>query len=47
MSPNEIALIESYLEPTDVMMEWGSGRSTLWYSQFVKEYYSIEHDKGW
>ena len=29
------------------MLEWGSGASTLWYSQFVKQYYSIEHTAEW
>ena len=29
------------------MLEWGSGHSTLWYSQFVRHYYSIEHHKEW
>lgn len=47
MSPSEMSLIESYLDTADTMLEWGSGYSTLWYSQFVREYYSIEHDKGW
>ena len=47
MSPQEISLIESFLEPRDVMLEWGSGYSTLWYSKFVRDYYSIEHDQKW
>eukprot|EP01023_Acetabularia_acetabulum_P053648 TRINITY_DN600_c0_g1_i2.p1 TRINITY_DN600_c0_g1~~TRINITY_DN600_c0_g1_i2.p1 ORF type:complete len:149 (+),score=18.12 TRINITY_DN600_c0_g1_i2:298-744(+) len=29
------------------MLEVGSGYSTLWYSQFVKSYVSIEHDQAW
>lgn len=29
------------------MLEWGTGYSTLWYSQFVSKYYSIEHDATW
>ena len=40
-------LIEIYLLPTHTMLEWGSGYSTLWYSQFVQHYYSIEHHKEW
>jgi hypothetical protein len=47
MSTSEQALIESYLSPTDVMLEYGSGHSTLWFSQFVKSYYSIEHNAEW
>lgn len=40
-------MIESYLQPTDVMLEFGAGYSTVWFSQFVKEYYSIEHNATW
>eukprot|EP00951_Prasinocladus_malaysianus_P006568 scaffold46726_cov52-Prasinocladus_malaysianus.AAC.1 len=29
------------------MLEWGSGGSTVYYSQFVKQYYSIEHNRDW
>ena len=40
-------MIESYLLPTHDMLEWGSGYSTLWFSQFVNKYYSIEHHEEW
>ena len=33
MAPVEQALIEQYLEPHHVMLEWGSGYSTLWTNQ--------------
>ncbi len=29
------------------MLEWGSGYSTLWFSQFVGEYFAIEHNREW
>lgn len=45
MASKEIDTIEKYLSPTDVMLEWGAGGSTLYFSKFVKGYYSIEHDK--
>ncbi len=47
MEDNEIKLIEYYLNTNDTMFEWGSGGSTLWFSKFVKKYYSIEHDLLW
>ena len=47
MSLQEISIVETHLDPNDTMLEWGSGYSTLWFSQFVREYYSIEHDEGW
>ena len=40
-------MIEKYLSPETIMLEYGSGGSTLYFSKFVKEYYSIEHDKKW
>ena len=46
-SPAEQIMIESHLLPSHSMLEWGSGFSTLWYSQFVKDYYSIEHHQEW
>ena len=44
MEDNEIKLIEYYLNTNDTMFEWGSGGSTLWFSKFVKKYYSIPID---
>lgn len=43
----EIKFIEKFLNKNDSMLEWGSGGSTVYFCQFVKEYYSIEHDKKW
>jgi len=43
----EIEKIISYLNPDDIMLEWGAGGSTLLFSSFVKKYISIEHDKKW
>lgn len=47
MNNPEIRFIEKFLTKTDVMLEWGSGGSTIHFSKFVDEYYSIEHDKLW
>jgi hypothetical protein len=47
MSVHEQQLIESYLHENATMLEYGSGFSTLWFSQFVKSYYSIEHSREW
>jgi len=46
-SQEDIKLIESLLSPEDIMLEWGSGGSTLFFSSKVKKYYSIEHDISW
>lgn len=49
MSQLEIDCILKYIKqkPDGTMIEWGSGGSTLYYSQFVKRYYSIEHNSEW
>ena len=47
MSEEEINLIVSSLKPNDIMLEWGSGGSTVNFPQYVKKYYSIEHDESW
>jgi hypothetical protein len=47
MSDIDINLLSSYLSPNDIMLEWGSGASTLFFSKFVSKYYSIEHDASW
>tara|TARA_R110000796_G_scaffold152865_1_gene269249 strand:+ start:4784 stop:6496 length:1713 start_codon:yes stop_codon:yes gene_type:complete len=47
MSPQEIDLIVSNLNPSHIMLEWGSGGSTVKFPKYVKKYYSIEHDIGW
>lgn len=47
MSNYEIELINSFLKSSDVMLEWGSGGSTVTFSHKVKSYYSIEHVSEW
>lgn len=47
MHEEEKAVIEKYLKPDVVMMEWGSGGSTVEFSKKVKEYYSVEHNRDW
>tara|TARA_R110002153_G_scaffold252980_1_gene410897 strand:+ start:844 stop:1455 length:612 start_codon:yes stop_codon:yes gene_type:complete len=47
MSPSQVNGIEKYLNETDVMLEYGSGGSTLHFSKYVDKYYSIEHNEEW
>ena len=47
MHISEQDLIRENLRSTDKMLEWGRGGSTLEYSKYVADYYSIEHDKVW
>lgn len=41
------AFLDEWLKPTDVGVEWGSGRSTIWLAKRVGTLKSIEHDQGW
>lgn len=39
--------LQAYLLPSDVGVEFGSGRSTLWLASHVGRLVSVEHDKEW
>jgi len=39
--------LSDWLKPNHVGIEWGSGRSTLWFAQRVEKLISIEHDAAW
>ncbi|MHC4067445.1 MAG: O-methyltransferase, partial [Planctomycetota bacterium] len=42
---NEI--LASYLKQSDIGLEFGSGRSTIWFAKRIKYLTSVEHDEGW
>jgi predicted O-methyltransferase YrrM len=42
-----VEILEDRLKPTDVGLEWGSGRSTLWFARRVSHLTSIEHNDRW
>ena len=39
--------IENYLHDDSVCLEWGSGRSTIWFAQRVHHITSVEHNLEW
>ena len=39
--------LQTYLRPSDVGLEFGSGRSTLWFAARVSWLVSAEHDRDW
>ena len=47
MSAIERTIISAYLNKSQTMLEYGSGYSTLYFSQLVHSYYSIEHNRDW
>jgi len=40
-------ILASFLRDTDVGLELGSGRSTLWFAKQTKHVTSVEHDRLW
>ncbi len=42
-----ISILESWLRPEDIGLEWGSGRSTAWFAKRVSHLTSVEHDPRW
>lgn len=47
LTPDAIALLRSLLRRDDVGVEFGSGRSTIWFAQRVAALTSVEHDEQW
>src|SRR5881296_3104277 len=47
LSQAMIEILGSWLQPQHQGLEWGSGRSTLWFAQRVNHLISIEHDESW
>jgi hypothetical protein len=46
-SPQSIVFLQDYLLSTDMGLEFGAGRSTLWFAQKVKHLTSVEHNREW
>jgi len=42
-----IEILDEWLKPTDIGLEWGSGRSTLWFAKRVAYLISIEDNPQW
>lgn len=42
-----VEFLDGWLRPTDTVVEFGSGRSTLWFSRRVGRVISIEHNPAW
>jgi hypothetical protein len=47
LTPQANQILSTALLPTDIGIEWGSGRSTVWFSQKLKHLTSIEHNVQW
>lgn len=47
LTRESVGLLGRLLRPTDTMLEFGSGRSTLWFADRVAHITSVEHDQDW
>src|SRR5690606_17941073 len=47
LNRSTINFLDSWLKPSDIGFEWGSGRSTLWFSFRVQQLTTIEHNPDW
>ena len=45
--PQAIKKIRSTLKESDIGFEWGSGKSTIWFANFVSKIYSVEGREEW
>ena len=47
LTQDAIKILQSFLTKDDVMLELGSGRSTVWFAENCKHITSIENNKEW
>ena len=47
LTPQSVQLLNQLLRASDVALEFGSGRSTFWIAERVKQLTSVEHHEGW
>lgn len=47
LTPAANEILDSWLGKEDKGLEFGSGRSTLWFARRVRELDSVEHQAGW
>ena len=47
LTPNAVAFLQEWLQPDDIGIEWGSGRSTMWLAGKTASVLSVEHDEKW
>ncbi len=45
--PEATKLLSDLLRPTDIGLEWGAGRSTMWLAGKLRQLRSVESDRGW
>ena len=47
LTRHAVRLLEDWLRPSDVGLEWGAGRSTVWFARRVRRLTSVEDNLQW
>jgi len=47
LTPRAVDFLEDWVRADDVVVEFGSGRSTRWFADRAREVVSVEHDSAW
>jgi predicted O-methyltransferase YrrM len=47
LAPDSVRLLNELIKPTDIGLEFGSGRSTNWLAQRMQHLTSVEDNKAW
>ncbi|NUM53380.1 MAG: class I SAM-dependent methyltransferase [Candidatus Hydrogenedentes bacterium] len=47
LAPGAVCFLDAWIQPHHTGFEWGSGRSTVWFSRRAARLTSIEHDEKW
>jgi len=47
LTADMVKILEGWLQPGDRGLEWGSGRSTVWFARRVASLVTVEHDATW
>ncbi len=45
--PEAVRFLDQWLRSTDVLVEFGSGRSTVWFARRAGRIISVDHDRRW
>jgi predicted O-methyltransferase YrrM len=47
LTPQAVSILSTWLKPTDLGLEWGSGKSTVWLSKRIAHLVSMESNPEW
>ena len=47
LTSSAVSILSTYLKNSDIGLEWGSGRSTVWFAARIKHLVSVEDNQEW